>query len=174
MVSLDLDGTLIYNTLKASNNPTQATKINTVHITNSKHTFNFYIRPYTHLLLKTLSTHYEIIVFTASVLSYAKTIVDYINPAMIHVKYILYKEHCAYIKGLIVKDLRMLEERKLSNIIMLGNLVISFAYSFNNGIHMNSYIGDDKDKELLSFCLELLMCDHMKGVFKFRRIIWWV
>jgi len=51
------------------------------------------------LLLKTLSAHYKIIVFTTSVFLYVKTIVDHLDTDMIH-----------------IKGLKILEERKTSYI----------------------------------------------------------
>ena len=49
----------------------------------------------------------------------------------------------------VVKDLRVLGNRKLKDIVILDNSVISFAGQPDNGIYIPTYEGEEEDKELL-------------------------
>jgi TFIIF-interacting CTD phosphatase-like protein len=48
-----------------------------------------------------------------------------------------------------VKDLRIIRDRELKNIIIVDNSIISFAYQMDNGIPIKAYMRQENDEELL-------------------------
>ena len=51
-------------------------------------------------------------------------------------------------EGILIKDLRILANRNLKNIIIVDNAAYSFAYQIDNGIPIISWYNDRYDKEL--------------------------
>ena len=93
------------------------------------------IRPHLKEVLSSLSKIYEIIVFTAGQPHYADPILDYIDPERVFFQHRLYRKNCNLIdKGIFVKDLRILQNRQLKDIIIVDNSIISFAFQMENGI----------------------------------------
>jgi len=109
----------------------------------------FQIRPYVRKLLKVLNIFYEIIVFTAGKSSYAKAIVNAIDPQKKFISYILNRSHCIMTPTRVLKDLRILGNRDLKDIIILDNSVISFSEQLDNGIYIPTFEGNPNDNELL-------------------------
>ena len=71
--------------------------------------------------------------------------------------------------GLFIKDLRILRNRSLSKIIMIDNLVHSFAFQINNGYPILEFRGNKEDKELLflmDFLKELLQVQSVPDFLK--------
>ena len=83
-----------------------------------------------------------------------------------------------------VKDLRIIQDRDIKNIILVDNSIISFAFQMNNGIPIKAYMRQPDDEELLfmvtfleelnsypdprehvrtTFCLEDLMGRYCKS-----------
>ena len=81
---------------------------------------------------------------------YAKAIVDYIDPEKRYIDYVLSRNHCIMTGEHVVKDLRVLSHRKLENIVIVDNSVVSFAGQLDNGIYIPTYTGDTDDKELVT------------------------
>lgn len=172
---VDLDGTLICNTFEARANLSEdfpKPEVVTVYQVNgdkSKSLIKFYVRPFALSFLRMLSEHYEIIVFTASVLSYARAVVDYLDPENVYVRYILHRAHCVLRNEAVVKDLRILGQRELCNLVMIDNSVLSFASNLRNGIYIPSYYGDASDKELLKligFLVDIVGADDVRPLIK--------
>lgn len=87
------------------------------------------MRPYLDMALDFLAKYYEICVFTAGTQDYADACLDYIDPEKQIIKHRLYRQHCVNpIYGVYVKDLRIIRDRELKNIIIVDNSIISFAY----------------------------------------------
>lgn len=94
------------------------------------------------------SKDFEVIVFTASHKSYADAVLDYLDPRNEYIHHRLYREHCLMINGMHVKDLRVLGNRKVSNIVIIDNTVHSFAFHIDNGIPIITWHNDRYDREL--------------------------
>ena len=78
--------------------------------------------------LENVSKVYEIIVFTASTQAYAQTIIKHIDPSRKYFTYLLTRDHCMITKsGFLIKDLRLLKNRLLKDIVFIDNLVHSFG-----------------------------------------------
>ncbi len=62
-----------------------------------------------------------------------------------------------------MKDLRILEDRDMKDIVIVDNSIISFAYNMDNGVPINEFIrGMDKDEELL------FMVTYLEEIFSFE------
>jgi CTD small phosphatase-like protein 2 len=48
-----------------------------------------------------------------------------------------------------VKDLRVIRNRELKDVVLVDNSVYSFAYQIDNGIPIISYYDDPRDEELV-------------------------
>ena len=93
---------------------------------------------------------FEIVVFTAGEREYADTILDFMDGDRIIIKHRLYRQHCVSpSKGIFVKDLRVISDRDLKDIILVDNSIVSFAYQLSNGIPIAAFTGDTNDEELL-------------------------
>ena len=76
-----------------------------------------------------LSTMYEIAVFTAGEKEYADTILDFIDGDRTVIKHRLYRQHCmSPAKNIYVKDLRVIGDRDLKDMVLVDNSIVSFAY----------------------------------------------
>jgi TFIIF-interacting CTD phosphatase-like protein len=61
----------------------------------------------------------------------------------------LYRESCIPKEGRYIKDLRIIKNRNLKDIVIVDNSIISFSCNINNGIHVPSYFGQCDDDCLL-------------------------
>ena len=106
------------------------------------------VRPFAVECLRQVSKNYEIIIFTASYQYYADAILDYLDPEhdMIHHRF--YRQHCIFMDGFYIKDLRIFANRKIKDMIIVDNLAHSFAYQIDNGIPIISWIDYEHDIEL--------------------------
>lgn len=85
--------------------------------------------------------------FTAAEQTYADAILDVVDEGNQFIKHRLYRQHCIasysnHIKSDIpffVKDMRVILDRELKDIILVDNSLISFAFSMNNGVPIESY-----------------------------------
>ena len=92
------------------------------------------IRPFVQECLKAANEFYEVIVFTASHKCYADTVLDYIDPNKELIHHRLYRDNCIITDNLYIKDLRILHNRRLEDILIVDNAAYSFAYQVDNGI----------------------------------------
>ena len=51
--------------------------------------------------------------------------------------------------GVYVKDLSIIGDRNLKDIILVDNSIISFAFNLSNGIPIKAFVGESQDEELL-------------------------
>ena len=95
-------------------------------------------------------------VFTASNSYYADTILDYLDPYKEIFQYRLYREHCVQSdQGYLIKDLRILGNRNLKDIILIDNCSCSFAFQPDNGIPIVPFF-DNKNDDELNFLTDFL------------------
>jgi len=136
------------------------------------------IRPYYDDWLINLSQYYEIVVFTAAEQDYADAILDILDTENL-INRRLYRQHCINIEDkYYVKDLRIIEDRDLKDVILVDNSIISMAFNINNGIPVAPFYRWTKnDEELLflhSYLDELYHVDdareHNRDKFKLKAI----
>lgn len=92
------------------------------------------------------------IIFTASDQTYADSVLSYIDPMRSYFKHRLYRNNCYKTvteNGTIyVKDLRVIKNVPLSNMIIIDNSVLSFAFQLDNGIPILPYYSNKDDIEM--------------------------
>jgi len=97
-----------------------------------------------------MAQYFQIFVFTSAEREYAKIIVDYLNDKKNYIQGILSREHCYQTKnGVLIKDLRIIKNRDLSQIVIVDNFVHSFGLQIENGIPILCYTDQKDDKQLL-------------------------
>ena len=111
---------------------------------------NVKVRQHLEEALTYLSTMYELCVFTAGEKDYADTILNFIDEDRTIIKHRLYRQHCVKPQtGVYVKDLSIIADRQLKDIILVDNSIISFAFNLSNGVPIKAFLGEENDEELL-------------------------
>lgn len=114
------------------------------------------VRPYLEDCLERLSALYEIVVFTAGVQEYADKILDHIDPERKIIKKRMYRQDCIQLGDYFVKDLDVFIDREKENIIIVDNSIMSFAFDLDNGVPIQSFMGDETDDKELLFLISFL------------------
>ena len=71
----------------------------------------------------------------------------------------LYRQHCIRTReGIYIKDLRVIRNRQLKDIILVDNAVYSFGLQLSNGIPIASFKEDPKDREFIYLIPHLDAC----------------
>ena len=105
------------------------------------------IRPGADDFLKTLSQHYELIIFTAAMQDYADWALDHF-PSKFCISHRLYRQHALPTSsGFYVKDLSRIG-RDLSKMIIVDNIAENFQLQPENGIFIKSWFMDERDTAL--------------------------
>lgn len=121
------------------------------------------------MFLKKLKNYYEIIIFTASVRHYAEAIIEEIDPEGV-ITYILDRSYCLETKnGYAIKDLRIIKNRELKNMIIVDNLVHSFGLQIENGIPILEWNGEKEDTELKHLIDYLVEASYADDVREFNK-----
>jgi len=149
---LDLDGTLVFSRVISGNK--------------SGDSFVTSIRPHAKRLLEELSRLYEIIIFTASCEDYAMKVVDLLDPSGKFIKGVLSRNYCIPIsEGYYIKDLRIIDDRKMEEMLIVDNSILCFSFQLENGVPVTSYEGQEEDNEL-----ELLV-SYLKNIYNEKNIV---
>ena len=108
------------------------------------------IRPYVMECLEEANQNFQVIVFTASHQTYADAILDYLDPNRELIQHRLYRQHCILTReGYYIKDLRIVGNRDLKDLVIVDNSVYSFAFQIDNGIPIIPFYKDPNDEEML-------------------------
>ena len=77
----------------------------------------------------------------------------------------LTREHCFDSKGFLVKDLRIIKDRAIEDIIIVDNSIVCFAFNLDNGVPISPYMGDnDMDEELI------FMTSYLEDAYTYKDI----
>jgi len=107
------------------------------------------VRPYAIEALRELSQYYEIIVFTASHSCYANVVLDYLDPHEEYIHHRLFRESCVVTEeGLHIKDLRVIGNRNLQDMVLIDNAAYSYGFQIENGIPIIPFYDNKADQEL--------------------------
>ena len=165
-IIFDLDETLIHCN-EDQNGPCDL-RVPVIFPTGEKIMAGINIRPHSKEILEELASHFEIIIFTASHSCYANPVVDYFDEKKI-ISGRLYRENCSQVaEGLYTKDLSIIRNRDLRNMVLIDNAVYSFILNLHNGIPIIPYYNNKKDNELLKL-RDFLM--GLKGVEDVRPLV---
>lgn len=108
-----------------------------------------FLRPGVLDFLNNVSRIFEVVIFTASIKEYADSVLNYLDPENKVFATRLYRDSCINIQNkFCLKDLTIVKNRRLEDIVLLDNSIFSFANHLSNGILINSYYNDKNDSEL--------------------------
>lgn len=107
--------------------------------------------------IQKIANFYEVFIFTSSAKSYAQKIVDFLDPKKKYFDGILTREDCFRAKnGKFMKDLRIIKNRDLKNIILVDDSISPFSFQINNWIPIIKW-EKNKDDEELKFLFQYLV-----------------
>lgn len=107
------------------------------------------MRPYALEILRELSAYYEIVVFTASHACYANVVLDYLDPHEQYIQHRLFRDSCVVTEeGVHIKDLRVIGNRNIKDVILIDNAAYSFGFQIENGIPIIPFYDNKADQEL--------------------------
>ena len=129
--------------------------------------YNIYVlvRPDAELFIKTVGKLFEVVIFTASISKYASPLLDILDKEK-NIKYRLYRDHCTFINGIYIKDLKRCN-RSLKDLIIVDNSPIAYTFDSDNGLPIKTWIEDPDDKELMKLVPILEFLSKTKDVRKF-------
>lgn len=84
-------------------------------------------------------------------------ILEILDPKREIIDYLLHREHCTLVDGILVKDLDRVG-RDIFNIVIVDNCIETFQLHPQNGLLIKSFVGQPDDSELVliqSFLKEL-------------------
>ena len=155
---IDLDETLIHSDIydKKSFIINNYDKILKFKYDNLYYYIGINFRKNLNFFLKSVSKHFNIILFTASYKEYADVIINHIDPENNIFKKRFYKESCINLDDNInIKDLNIFNDIDLKRSIILDNNIYSFCNNLNNGILINSFFeGEDDDLNNIYYYLD--------------------
>ena len=74
--------------------------------------------------------------------------IQIIDPQGNLIKYALFRQSCVPYKGICMKDFGVIANRNLEDLIMIDNMVCSYALNLENGIPIKPYFEGQDDREL--------------------------
>jgi CTD small phosphatase-like protein 2 len=147
---LDLDETLIFAHNESSDQGYDE-RIDLYIGENRTHSIYVYYRPFLKEFLEYVSAKWEIGIFTSSSNIYANAILERIDPQNKYFNFRLFKNSCYRdCNNHLIKDLEILGNRELKNIVMVDNSIDSIIYQLENCVPCVPFYGDSKDQELVS------------------------
>jgi len=115
-----------------------------------------------------MSRHFELIVWTAGEQIYADSVLDILDPNG-YISHRFYRKHCVRLDATtFVKHLEQLG-RDTSQVALIDNSNVSYAFDLKNGIPIYSYREGQSDVELLEiipFLLEMKNKDDWRKYIK--------
>ena len=129
--------------------------------------YNIYVlvRPGAEQFIKNISKFFEIITFTASIPAYASPLLDILDKDR-NIQHRLYREHCTFVNGVFIKDLKRLN-RNLKDLIIVDNSPLAFTFDTDNGLPIISWFDDKNDRELTNIQPLLEFLANAKDVRKY-------
>ena len=163
----DLDETLIHCELNPENEA--QTTIEVVLPNKKTKEIGINIRPHWKEELLKIKSKYYLIMYTASHQSYADSVVNYLDPNKEIFDLRLYRNNCTIVlfegKTFYIKDLRIMKDVSLRDIVLIDNSVLSFAFHLDNGIPILPYYSGEEEIEMQTLCqllLRLAECDNIQ------------
>ena len=111
--------------------------------------YNIYVlvRPGVEQFIKEMGKYFEIVTFTASIENYASPLLDILDKEK-NIQYRLFRDHCNFVNGIFIKDLKKLN-RNLKDLIIVDNSPMAYAFDVDNGLPILSWFENKDDRELI-------------------------
>lgn len=88
-------------------------------------------------------------IFTASHSCYANVVLNILDPNNEFITYRLFRDQCLQTnEGIFIKDLRIIANRSLDNMLIVDNATYSFGFQLENGIPVVPFYDSPADTEL--------------------------
>ena len=162
---LDLDETLVHSGFKQFNPNIPSDLIMNIELENQKREIHVLIRPGVKEFLDRISKRFEIVIFTASLSKYASPLIDILDNNNL-CSYRLFREHCTFINGAFIKDLKRLD-RNLKDVILLDNSPIAYMLHPENGFPIKTWYDDKSDRELYNLAPIIEFLSYVDDVRKY-------
>ena len=108
------------------------------------------IRPHAKRFLQTMSQHYEVVIFTASMKYYADRIMQILDPQKQFITSMFYRDSCAKTRSeKVVKDLTIFGGVSLEDMILVDNNMYCMWPQPHNGIPILHFEHNRNDRELV-------------------------
>ncbi len=164
---LDLDETLIHSFFEQRDD---ADLVLDIVIEDQPYKVFVKLRPGVVKFLSRMDKIYEVVIFTASMTTYAEPIIEQLEQ-MSGARFAkLYRQHCSYINKLFIKDLSKLG-RPLKDCIIVDNNPDCFTFDPNNAIPIESWFEAPDDKELQKMTPILEALTNTEDVRKYIKMI---
>lgn len=140
---LDLDETLVHSQFNQIKSPDY-----TIPVDIEGNVCNIFVskRPGVDNFLKTMSQHFELVIFTASLSKYADPLMNLMDPNG-YCTMRLFREHCTYINGVFTKDMSKIG-RDMKDAIILDNSPSAYMLQPECAMPIISWYDDPKDRQL--------------------------
>ena len=103
-------------------------------------------RPGVDVFLEKVCRLFEVVIFTASLSTYANPVIDFLDPNGL-IKHRLFRESCVQLHGLYIKDLSRLG-RSLDQVLIIDNSPASYLLQPDSALAIKSWFNDTEDMEL--------------------------
>lgn len=125
------------------------------------------VRPHLMKCLYTLKDKFQMVAFSASEATYADTILNFLDPNGEIFEHRLYRHNCVLSRYGLIKDLRVIKNRNLKDMLIIDNSCLSFSLNLNNGVPILPFHDNLKDDEL-THLLFYLSCLQENDVYDVR------
>lgn len=109
-------------------------------------------------------------VFTASHSCYGNPVINFLDPEGKYISRRFFRDSCREIsEGLFVKDLTIMKNRHLKNLILVDNAAYSYCLQLDNGIPIIPFYSNKKDtelRELANFLIGLAEAEDVRPILK--------
>lgn len=107
------------------------------------------IRPFAEECLREANKYFYVVVWTASMQTYADAVLDLIDPDRELIQKRLYRDSCYQTdESVYIKDLRLFKGLDMRDVVIVDNAVYSFGFQLLNGIPIIPFYEDPEDEEL--------------------------
>jgi RNA polymerase II subunit A small phosphatase-like protein len=162
---LDLDETLVHSSFQPVSNADLLVPItiNGSFARNSATTYPIYVtkRPGVDAFLEAVFDLFEVVIFTASLASYADPVINFLDPKR-RLAGRLYRDSCVLLQGMYIKDISRVG-RHMNSVVLVDNSPTSYALQPQNALPCRSWFSDMNDSELVDRLLPLLRKLHETG-----------
>ena len=97
---------------------------------------------------------------------YADPIINILDPNDEYISHRFYRDSCIIKHEHYIKDLRIIKNRDLKNMVIVDNSIVCFYNQLNNGIYVPSYHGDKDDNKLedvINLLKEIAYCEDVRN-----------